>query len=72
MSECENGGAYVGGCIVVLVQLGGSPAFVLSPGVTSERPPENTCLEHTSGGWKGEKTVHRFPSPIGQSNWEDL
>lgn len=52
----------------MLVQLGRSTAFVLSPGMTSERLPENTYLEHVSGGWEGEEAPRRSPLPVGQNN----
>lgn len=56
----------------MLVQLGRSTAFVLSPGMTSERLPENTYLEHVSGGWEGEEAPRRSPLPVGQNNRAEL
>lgn len=32
-------------------------AFVLFPGMTSDRPPANTCREHMSGDKRGKKPI---------------
>lgn len=44
-----------------LVTLGGSTAFVLSPGTPSEGLPGNACREPLSGGHAGEELTHIAP-----------